>query len=57
MQEMEDRKQPEHLMKLAMECMGVAVTIIDTKGTLVYYNRRAAELPVRPLRSEFDPGG
>jgi DUF438 domain-containing protein len=44
MQEMEDRKKPEHLMKLAMECMGVAVTIIDTEGTLLYYNRRATEI-------------
>jgi DUF438 domain-containing protein len=44
MQEMEDSNKLEHLMKLAMECMGVATTLIDTKGTLLYYNRRAAEI-------------
>lgn len=31
-------------MKLAMECMGVAVTIIDTEGTLLYYNMQAAKI-------------
>ena len=44
MKEMKDSKEAEHLMKLAMECMGVAVTIIDTKGTLLYYNKQAAEI-------------
>jgi sensor histidine kinase regulating citrate/malate metabolism len=41
---MKDEENLEHLMKLAMECMGVAITIIDTKGTLLYYNRQAAEI-------------
>jgi DUF438 domain-containing protein len=31
-------------MKLAMECMGVALTIIDTEGTLLYYNMHAAKI-------------
>lgn len=44
MKEMKDTKKPEHLIKLAMECMGVAVTIIDTEGTLLYYNKQAAEI-------------
>lgn len=29
---------------LAMECMGVAVTIISPQGTLLYYNRYAAKI-------------
>jgi sensor histidine kinase regulating citrate/malate metabolism len=29
---------------LAMECMGVGVTIISPKGTLLYYNRHAAKI-------------
>jgi DUF438 domain-containing protein len=41
---MKDTKKPEHLMKLAMEWMGVATTIIDTQGTLLYYNRQAAKI-------------
>ncbi|MGZ3604426.1 MAG: PAS domain-containing protein [Thermodesulfobacteriota bacterium] len=41
---MKDTKKPEQLIKLAMECMGVAVTLIDTKGTLVYYNKQAAKI-------------
>jgi len=41
---MKDTKKPEHLMKLAMECMGVAVTIIDSEGTLLYYNKQAARI-------------
>ena len=32
------------LIRLAMECMGAAVTIIDTKGTLLYYNKQAAKI-------------
>jgi len=39
----EDRKLKE-LISLAVECMGVAVTIIDTKGTVLYYNRQAAKI-------------
>lgn len=41
---MKDTKKPEHLMKLAMECMGVAVSIIDPEGSLLYYNKRAAKI-------------
>ena len=41
---MKDTKKPEHLMEFAIECMGVAVTIIDTEGTLLYYNKQAAEI-------------
>jgi DUF438 domain-containing protein len=32
------------LINLAMDCMGVAVTIIDAKGTLLYYNRHSAKI-------------
>ncbi len=39
----EDKKLKE-LISLAVECMGVAVTIIDTKGTVLYYNRQAAKI-------------
>ena len=41
MKEEKDLKKP---ISLAMECMGVAVTIIDTKGTLLYYNKHAAKI-------------
>jgi len=32
------------LIRLAMECMGVAVTIIDPQGTLLYYNKQAEKI-------------
>ena len=32
------------LIHLAMDCMGVAVTVTDTKGTLLYYNRCSAKI-------------
>ena len=32
------------LVNLAMDCMGVAVTIIDKKGTLLYYNPHSAKI-------------
>lgn len=32
------------LICLAVESMGVAVTIIDTEGNIVYYNRQAAKI-------------
>jgi DUF438 domain-containing protein len=41
---MKDKKKPAKLIKLAMECMGVAVTIIDTEGTFLYYNKQAAKI-------------
>ena len=34
----------EELIHLAMECMGVAVTIIDPKGTLLYYNEQSTKI-------------
>ena len=39
----EDNKLKE-LISLAVECMGLAVTIIDAKGTLLYYNKQAAKI-------------
>jgi len=44
MKDTKDTKKPEHLMELAMGCMGVAVTLIDTEGTLLYYNMQAAKI-------------
>ena len=41
---MKDTKKPEDLMKRAMECMGVAATLINTEGTLLYYNKQAANI-------------
>jgi len=41
---MKDTKKPAQLINLAMECMGVAVTLIDTEGTLLYYNKEAARI-------------
>jgi len=41
------KKEPyqlEELVNLATDCMGVAVTIIDMKGTLLYYNKHAAKI-------------
>lgn len=32
------------IINLAMNCMGVALTIIDMDGKLLYYNKRAAEI-------------
>ena len=41
---MADTIIPEQLIKTAMDCMGVAVTIIDTEGTLLYYNKQASKI-------------
>ena len=39
----DQRKTPlGELVNLAVDCMGVAVTIIDTRGTLLYYNKQSA---------------
>ncbi len=38
------KKQFREIVHLAMDCMGVAVSIIDTKGTLLYYNQHATEI-------------
>jgi DUF438 domain-containing protein len=43
MKEEKDKKM-EELIGLAMECLGVGVTIIDTEGILLYYNQQAAEI-------------
>jgi sensor histidine kinase regulating citrate/malate metabolism len=32
------------LISLAMDCMGAAVSIIDTNGTLLYYNEESARI-------------
>jgi DUF438 domain-containing protein len=32
------------LVNLAMDCMGVAVSIIDTKGRLLYYNLHSTKI-------------
>ena len=32
------------LVNLAMDCMGVAVTIIDARGRLLYYNRHSTKI-------------
>jgi DUF438 domain-containing protein len=44
MNDNEGKNQLGELVKLAMDCMGVAVTIIDTKGTLLYYNQYSAKI-------------
>ena len=44
---MNDHERKSHLgelINLAMDCMGVAVTIIDAKGTLLYYNPYSAKI-------------
>ncbi len=41
---MEHRNNPTQLIKLAMDSMGVAVSIMDTEGTLLYYNNQAAKI-------------
>lgn len=43
MEEEKDKKLKE-LISLAMEYMGVAVSLIDVKGTLLYYNKQAAKI-------------
>ena len=44
MNETIERCQLGELLNLAMDSMGVAVTIIDPKGRLLYYSRQAAEI-------------
>ena len=44
MNETEENGRLDEMVNLAMECMGVAVTIIDPKGTLLYYNPHAAKI-------------
>ena len=38
------KNQLGEITNLALDCMGVAVSIIDTKGELLYYNRQSAKL-------------
>jgi DUF438 domain-containing protein len=40
----EGKSQVEDIIFLAMEFMEVAVTIIDTKGTLLYYNQHSTKV-------------
>ena len=44
MNDNEGKNQLMELVNLAMDCMGVAVTIIDTKGRLLYYNQHSAKI-------------
>ena len=44
MNDNERKNQLGELVNLAMDCMGVAVTIIDTKGTLLYYNQHSTKI-------------
>ena len=44
MNKKKEQYQLEELINLATYCMGVAVTIIDMKGTLLYYNKHAAKI-------------
>ena len=44
MNDHERKSQLGELVNLAMDCMGVAVTIIDTKGTLLYYNQQSEKI-------------
>ncbi len=39
-----DENQTYELIRLAMDSMPAAVSVIDAAGTLVYYNRQAAKL-------------
>lgn len=41
---MKHKNNPAELIKYAMESMGVAVSIIDTEGRLIYYNNQAAKI-------------
>jgi sensor histidine kinase regulating citrate/malate metabolism len=44
MNKKEQQSQLKELVNLAVECMKEAVTIIDKKGTLLYYNSHAAKI-------------
>jgi len=44
MKEEKDKEKIEELIILAMESMNVAATIIDKRGTLLYYNKQAAKI-------------
>jgi DUF438 domain-containing protein len=40
----ERKNQLGELINLAMDCMEIAVTITDTKGTLLYYNQHSEKI-------------
>ena len=44
MHETERENELGELIHLAMDCMGVAVTIIDPQGRLLYYNRYSTKI-------------
>ena len=44
MNDNERKNRLGELVNLAMDSMGVAVTIIDTKGTLLYYNQYSTKI-------------
>ena len=44
MEEKEKTSPLGELVKLALDCLDVSVTIIDPKGTLLYYNQRSSEI-------------
>ncbi len=44
MKELKGTTESVELIKLAMQCMGVAVTIIDRQGVLLYYNKEAGRI-------------
>ncbi|MGD9083290.1 MAG: PAS domain-containing protein [Desulfobacterales bacterium] len=44
MHENDRKNQLGELINLAMDCMGIAVTITDIKGTLLYYNRYSTKI-------------
>ena len=44
MDDNERKNQLGELVNLAIDCMEVAVTIIDRKGTLLYYNQHSAKI-------------
>lgn len=44
MKDAKRKNELRELVNLATDCMGVAVSIIDTKGTLLYYNQQAAKI-------------
>ena len=44
MEEMEFKPNLEKMVFLAMDCLEVGVTILDSQGTLLYYNSSAAKI-------------
>ena len=44
MNKKEETTALEELAPSALDCLGVAVTIIDTKGTILFYNQHAARI-------------